>query len=391
LASILFNYVHMRLDAIPEAETNHRLEFFVVGGLPWTDNEERLLLDFNKKEGGLIWLCEVFHKWNFETEGFTFAPGEIVRTLLTGKSAVVHGVVETFLTTIKDFETRYADPFLRSAQLIPRYVTQRELLEKFIKFMRQCSREANGTTSRGDDGYNGYYCFRFWSAVHQMGMGKLETRLNDQIFFDKQFITYSREWAPTLLAYTKDWEVGRTTQRLLQEAIFKAWSQLVDEDVRDLNEQETIVLHLFWGCDRQVRIWQAGRDEPWRQFMAPLITVMHECVEFIKEMADGAGDEDPESIADDEKVFSRFDGTCDPDYPSDCEMLTRTTAELKTWFETLPSRTDDDLELAQSSELNTAEWEGLDLAEDGFAETSDLTEVSDDDGLGAMLTTDLEG
>jgi hypothetical protein len=194
-----------------------------------------------------------------------------------------------------------------------------------------------------------------------------------------------------LLAYTKDWEVGRTTQRLLQEAIFKAWSQLVDEDVRDLNEQETIVLHLFWGCDRQVRIWQAGRDEPWRQFMAPLITVMHECVEFIKEMADGAGDEDPESIADDEKVFSRFDGTCDPDYPSDCEMLTRTTAELKTWFETLPSRTDDDLELAQSSELNTAEWEGLDLAEDGFAETSDLTEVSDDDGLGAMLTTDLEG
>lgn len=70
-----------------------------------------------------------------------------------------------------------------------------------------------------------------------------------------------------------------------------------------------------------------------------------------------------------------------------CPLITLTA--LKPWFDGLPSRSDEDLELAQSSELNE-EWQALDIADDAFAEASDLTEVSDDD-LGAMLTTDLEG
>jgi hypothetical protein len=66
-------------------------------------------------------------------------------------------------------------------------------------------------------------------------------------------------------------------------------------------------------------------------------------------------------------------------------MLTASATELKIWFDVLPVRTEDDLELAQSSEL-TAEWEGPDPADDAPAEASDLTEVSDED-LGAALTT----
>ena len=40
-------------------------------------------------------------------------------------------------------------------------------------------------------------------------------------------------------------------------------------------------------------------------------------------------------------------------------------------------------ELAQSSEL-AADWEGLDIADDTFAEASDLTEVSDDEVVTAL-------
>jgi ubiquitin carboxyl-terminal hydrolase 34 len=309
LASILFNYVNIRAEAIPEAESLHRLESFINGGLPWTDYEEGLLLDFNKKEGGLIWLCEVFQKWNFEGDGF--APGEIVRSLLTAKSAVVYGVVETFMISIKGFESRYADPFLRSAKFIPMYLKNRDLVEKFVKFMKQCSRDANGTTAHGDDGYNGFYCFRFWSAMHQMAMGHLEARIDDPTFFDKLFLEYCREWAPSLLAYTKDWDVGQYTQRLLHDAVFRAWRKLVDEDVRDLSDQENAVIILFWDCERQVRMWQAYREQPWRQFMMPIYNVMHDCVEFIKVLTGGQGDRDPGQIAD-ERILSKFEGMYPP-------------------------------------------------------------------------------
>lgn len=62
--------------------------------------------------------------------------------------------------------------------------------------------------------------------------------------------------------------------------------------------------------------------------------------------------------------------------------------EVKIWFENLPVQNEDEPELAQSSELTT--WEDLDIAEDTFAEASDLTEISDDE-MGSLLTTSLEG
>jgi len=62
--------------------------------------------------------------------------------------------------------------------------------------------------------------------------------------------------------------------------------------------------------------------------------------------------------------------------------------EVRIWYADLPVRNEDGLELAQSSEL--AAWEGLDIADDTFAEASDLTEISDDD-MGSLLTTSLEG
>ena len=60
---------------------------------------------------------------------------------------------------------------------------------------------------------------------------------------------------------------------------------------------------------------------------------------------------------------------------------------MKAWFDDLPLQSDDDIGLG-ASELTT--WEGLDLADDTFAETSDLTEISDDE-VGSLLTTSLEG
>lgn len=43
--------------------------------------------------------------------------------------------------------------------------------------------------------------------------------------------------------------------------------------------------------------------------------------------------------------------------------------------------------MTQPSELMaSAEWEGLDIADDAFADASDLTEISDDE-VGSLLTT----
>ena len=64
------------------------------------------------------------------------------------------------------------------------------------------------------------------------------------------------------------------------------------------------------------------------------------------------------------------------------------SSEVKVWFDNLPVRSEDDFELAQSSELT---WNGLDIADDALADaTSDLTEMTDDE-VGSLLTTGLDG
>jgi hypothetical protein len=112
-----------------------------------------------------------------------------------------------------------------------------------------------------------------------------------------------------LLAYTRDWEVGRLTQRLLSEAIFNAGQKLIDIDVRTPNDVDDLVPVLFWGCDRQVRMYQMGRDSPWQQFMTPICTIMAECVQYIKQEAEDQADQTFDVIDDEQKIFERFEGT----------------------------------------------------------------------------------
>lgn len=49
---------------------------------------------------------------------------------------------------------------------------------------------------------------------------------------------------------------------------------------------------------------------------------------------------------------------------------------------------DNDLDPVQSSELTA--WQGLDIADDNFADASDLTEISDDE-IGSLLNTNMDG
>lgn len=61
---------------------------------------------------------------------------------------------------------------------------------------------------------------------------------------------------------------------------------------------------------------------------------------------------------------------------SSSSFSANTFSELAPWFDTLPNQD----ELTHSSELAEG-WEGLDIGDDAFAEASDVTEVSDDEGM----------
>jgi len=307
LASILFGYVDMNATAIDDTDSSTRLDHYTYNGVPWTEYEESILLDFNKKEGGLLWLCEVFQKWNFESDGIP--PGEIVQELLHAKSAVVHAVVDTFIISIKDFESRYADPFLRCAKSLAIHLGSRDLLDKFFKMMNECSREANGMSARAEDGYNGAFCHRFWSTVWQVASGHLNARLNERGYFDQQFISYCREWGPVLLVHAGDLEVGRLTHRLLSEALFKVGHRMIDDGIRGQDEQDEAITRLFWGCDRQIRICQSWRESVWQQFLSPAHMIMAECVLYISQEAEQA-EPDDHIIVEAERMSSRFEGDC---------------------------------------------------------------------------------
>jgi len=111
------------------------------------------------------------------------------------------------------------------------------------------------------------------------------------------------------LLYTKDYEVGRQTCDLLKKALFDCYEEFQVQDVRTEDEQMTAVQALFWGCERQVRMWSAYHEQPWKQFAAPLYRAMRECCEFLRsryeehELAE-ARDIDHE----DGKAFAKFDG-----------------------------------------------------------------------------------
>lgn len=47
-----------------------------------------------------------------------------------------------------------------------------------------------------------------------------------------------------------------------------------------------------------------------------------------------------------------------------------------------------ELDLGQSGELTTAEWDTLDIGDDNFAETSDITEQSDEE-IGSVMPLDV--
>lgn len=305
LASTLFNYVDMHGTAVPDTEAAARLDWYTEDGLPWTDREESILLDFNKKEGGLLWLCEVLQKWNYDVDAI--APAHIVKSLLHAKSALVHGVVETFCVSIKEFETRYVDPFLRLAKMLPGCIPSKELMDRIFRTMKQCSREANGSALRAEDGYNGSLCHRFWSAVHRIVMRQLDSHIADQAYFDKHFLLSCREWGPVLLAYTQDSEVGRLTQRLLSDSLFKHGPDLIAGEIRDLTEAEQAVTLLFWGCERQIRMFQAWRETLHQHFMQPTVSIMAECAAYLQEVAENV-EQEPDSIVENERICSRILG-----------------------------------------------------------------------------------
>lgn len=306
LAAILFAYIDMKAESISDEDGEFRADQSTHAGLPWTAHEEELLLMFNKQEGGLLWLSEVFQKWNFDNDGGP--PGRIVKSLLGAKSPVVHGVVHTFINTIQDFEPQYGDPLLRSAKSIPMYLTNRALLDEFINFMRLCSRDANGPPSRPDEGYDGLHCYRFWSAIYQTAVGNLDSRLGDQEFFDKHFVSTCREWGPGLLMYMRDWEVGRLTQGLLCDALFKE-DQRLGADTMDLDAFDKVIHQLFWGCDRQIKMYTSTRNiSPWKQFMTPTYRTMSECIEHMKTAAEEE-DEMAAELSDTlDSMMARFEG-----------------------------------------------------------------------------------
>jgi hypothetical protein len=95
---------------------------------------------------------------------------------------------------------------------------------------------------------------------------------------------------------------------VLSDSLFKHGPDLIAEDVRDLGESEQAVTLLFWGCERQIRMFQAWRETLHQHFMLPTVTIMAECATYLQEVAEKV-EQEQDTIVENEKICSRILGT----------------------------------------------------------------------------------
>jgi ubiquitin carboxyl-terminal hydrolase 34 len=276
LVALLLDHIDLRRD-ITNGEPGLRMRLYEesTGLLPLTMRESRILQDWNAEEQNLNWISTVFDKWDSSKEGpgtGDFYPGEIVRHLLRGRPSHLRNLLKTFKSNIKTLEIGHAEPYLRAACQFCQFCPNKEYIEEMVTFMNHVSSAANPTTD--DDGYNGYWCFMFYQALHEIHLGHRNEYVTDAGFFQQQLLEGVHLWAPALLTFERNFTIGNDTYKLLKLVLFSPQSPDPMLDIPDELRVDA-VRKLYKACI--IRAQHLLENYPAKPLLNTLMSAMREC------------------------------------------------------------------------------------------------------------------
>jgi ubiquitin carboxyl-terminal hydrolase 34 len=346
---------------------------------PLTTNEYKLLESWNEEEQNLNWISSIFDKWDSSREGpgtGDFYPGEIIRHLLRGRLTQVESLLITFKSNIKTLEIGYAEPYLRAACQFCQFCPSKEYIQDMVNFMNSVSAAANPTND--NDGYNGYWCFTFYQALHEIHMGNRNEDIKDAGYFQQLVLEGVQLWAPPLLTFERNFSVGSDTYKLLKLILFSPQSPDPMLDIPD-ELRVSAIRNLYVACT--IRAQHLLENYPAKPMLNPIMSAMRDCKDqliILTGLEEAPGTESLKHDGD-TGLIDQFEGQSVFLVLKFSRVISNSRTVFKNAYETLPLLQDDDL--ARSGEL-AMEWD-LDAADDALGEASDMTEGSDDaDELG---------
>ncbi|KAF2431771.1 hypothetical protein EJ08DRAFT_696252 [Tothia fuscella] len=322
--------------------------------LPLTTKEMSFLTDWNGVEENLMWISSVFDKWDSSREGpgtADFFPGEIVRHLTRGEPPNIKFLLQTFKSNIQTLESGFAEPYLRATCQFCQYCPERNLVSQMVGFMNSISAHANPTND--NDGYNGSWCLAFYQALYDI----TSRDQNEFVGIDwclYQLIDGVSLWAPALLTFERNFNVGADTHALLKIALFKPYTGEILEELEEtlVKPRAIAIRKLFRACAKRARYLL--ENYPSKTMLKSIMGTMKDCRDYLKKV-----------MQEDDKKELRDDG--DVDFVDQFDVF-------KNAFDALPVHQQD--ELAPSSEF-LMDWEDMDPADDPY-EASDGISSEDD-------------
>jgi ubiquitin carboxyl-terminal hydrolase 34 len=366
--------------------SERRLRAFdpTTGLVPLLSEEYEMLMEYNGKEFSLVWLSDLFEKWDSNKEGTNdFAPGEIIRYLMSNHGTLARNVAHTLQSNIEQYETQFSDPCMRATCYILQYSRNKDIIREMTAFMAKTSKKAN--PANDSEGYNGEMCLRYFHSLFRVSVNDLNKHIRDPAFFWKQYLQHIDTWAPYLLTFEKTYKIGIDTYQLLKESLFKdvALVEVMEEKDVSLEKRRAIAVRkLFKGCAGRAQ--DVLQSETTKAAVYPIICAMRECQEYLVllSLQDSEFANEIKDVGD-EGIIEQYDGKFARLVADHQPPTNPFTAGYKQVFDTLPTLGPDD-DLSRSGELGNGgtEWEDLDLVDD--VEASELTDVegSDDELAG---------
>lgn len=261
------------------------------GLVPLLSEEHALLSEYNTKEFSLVFLTDLFEKWdtNKEKDSGDFAPGEIIKCLMRNTDVIAQNVAHTLQNNIEQYETTHNDPYMRATCYVMQYSCSKEIVEEMSFFMAKTSKKTNPQAD--SEGHNGEMCLRYFQALFMASIGALRhADTLEPAFYWRIYLKYVDIWAPYLLSFEKRYKIGVETSRLLQESIFKDTARvenLSEDEMKTERRRASAVRKLFHSsAARFQQMIQIG--EPSQRAMGPTMGVMKSCVDYLTLLADGS-------------------------------------------------------------------------------------------------------
>ncbi|QDS74706.1 hypothetical protein FKW77_000568 [Venturia effusa] len=349
--------------------SQQRLRAFdaVSGLVPLLGEEEALLSEYNAKELSLVWLTDLFEKWDThkEQEIDDFAPGQIIKCLMRSEHTMAQNVAQTLQNNIEQYETTHRDPYMRATCYVMQYARSKDIVRDMTLFMAKTSRKLTPQTDM--EGHNVKMCLEYFQALFRAYTDGLDCGIQEPAFFWRTYLSSVDTWAPCLLTFEKNYKIAMKTSRLLHESIFKdipAFEHLSAKEVSLEKRRATAIRRLFLKCaGRAQDVMQHG--EASQRALGPITGVMKSCFDYVSLVANGSNESLRElrDVSDEELVY-QYD-------------------EYRDTYNSLPAFSpDDDMNGSGQLGFAGAEWEDAELVDD--IEASELTdvEISDEELAG---------